>query len=40
MIIENYTNYNINVKFDKFQTICGPINRIFRNKVHKETKLI
>ena len=32
-------NYNIDVKLCKFQTICGPINRIFRNKIRRDTKL-
>ena len=32
-------NYDIDVKLAKFQTICGTINRNFRNKVRRDTKL-
>ena len=32
-------NCDIDVKLDKFQMICEKINRVFRNKVRRDTKL-
>ena len=34
-----YRNSDIDVKLGKFQTICGIINCVFRNKVCRDTNL-
>lgn len=32
-------NYGIDIKLDKFQTVCGAVHRILRNKVRHNIKL-
>ena len=32
-------NYDIAIKLDNFQRICGTVNRIFRSKVRRDIKL-